>query len=43
MALNVIQYKLDFSKINKKNHMYKKTDKIQPWLLTGELVFFFIS
>lgn len=40
VALNVIQYKLDFGNVNKKNHMYKKSDKIQPWILTGELVFY---
>lgn len=40
IALNVIQYKLDFNKNSKKNHMYKKNDKIQPWILTGRFVYY---
>lgn len=35
-ALNVIQYKLDYHKNSKKNHMYRKSSSIQPWILTGK-------
>lgn len=36
-ALRVIQYKLEFSKFNKGNHMYKKSNSIHPWILTGKI------
>lgn len=35
-AINIVQYKLDFHKFSKSNHMYKKTLLIQPWLLTSK-------
>lgn len=35
-AINIVQYKLDFHKFTKTNHMYKKTPLIQPWILTSK-------
>lgn len=36
-ALQVIQYKLEYHKFTKGNHMYAKTSQIQPWVLTGKI------
>lgn len=34
-TISIVQYKLDFHKYIKANHMYRKTPLIQPWILTS--------
>lgn len=42
-ALNILEYKINYLKARKGDHMYKKSSVKQPWILMGEWVFFFNS